>query len=52
MNHVLLKLSPSVVPMPKEGDLATHNVAQETKVTETEKGLKFPLYMLNFSLEL
>ncbi|XP_023684800.1 dachshund homolog 1-like isoform X2 [Paramormyrops kingsleyae] len=38
MNHMLLRLSPSVVPMPKEGDLATHNVGQETKVTETEKG--------------
>ncbi|XP_028847352.1 dachshund d isoform X5 [Denticeps clupeoides] len=37
MNQVLLGLSPSVLPGPKEGDLATHDMGHEAKRMHIEK---------------
>uniref|UniRef100_A0A8C9TKZ3 Dachshund c n=1 Tax=Scleropages formosus TaxID=113540 RepID=A0A8C9TKZ3_SCLFO len=37
MNQALLRLSPSVLPTPKEGDLASHDIGHDTKRTQTEK---------------
>ncbi|XP_016316434.1 dachshund d isoform X1 [Sinocyclocheilus anshuiensis] len=38
MNQVLLGLSPSILPGPKEGDLATHDIGHEAKRMHLEKG--------------
>ncbi|XP_076857651.1 dachshund d isoform X2 [Brachyhypopomus gauderio] len=37
MNQVLLGLSPSILPGPKEGDLATHDIGHEAKRMHSEK---------------
>ncbi|XP_073701340.1 dachshund d isoform X5 [Garra rufa] len=37
MNHALLGLSPSILPGPKEGDLATHDIGHEAKRMHLEK---------------
>uniref|UniRef100_A0A672SRC0 SKI/SNO/DAC domain-containing protein n=1 Tax=Sinocyclocheilus grahami TaxID=75366 RepID=A0A672SRC0_SINGR len=37
MNQVLLGLSPSILPGPKEGDLATHDIGHEAKRMHLEK---------------
>ncbi|TRY88200.1 hypothetical protein DNTS_026892 [Danionella cerebrum] len=37
MNHALLGLSPSILPGPKEGDLATHDIGHEVKRMHLEK---------------
>ncbi|XP_027021816.1 dachshund d isoform X2 [Tachysurus fulvidraco] len=37
MNQVLLGLSPSILPGPKEGDLATHDMGHEAKRMHSEK---------------
>ncbi|XP_022536343.1 dachshund d isoform X1 [Astyanax mexicanus] len=37
MNHALLGLSPSILPGPKEGDLATHDIGHEAKRMHSEK---------------
>ncbi|KAL6484988.1 hypothetical protein MHYP_G00070330 [Metynnis hypsauchen] len=37
MNHALLGLSPSILPGPKEGDLATHDIGHEAKRMHPEK---------------
>ncbi|KAK3568237.1 hypothetical protein QTP86_002010 [Hemibagrus guttatus] len=37
MNQVLLGLSPSILPGPKEGDLATHDMGHEAKRLHSEK---------------
>lgn len=41
MNQVLLGLSPSILPGPKEGDLATHDIGHEAKRMHSEKGQTF-----------
>ncbi|NXC06629.1 DACH1 protein, partial [Orthonyx spaldingii] len=38
MNQMLMGLSPNVLPGPKEGDLAGHDVGHETKRIHIEKG--------------
>ncbi|XP_048049784.1 dachshund d isoform X9 [Megalobrama amblycephala] len=38
MNQALLGLSPSILPGPKEGDLATHDIGHEAKRMHLEKG--------------
>lgn len=38
MNQALLGLSPSILPGPKEGDLATHDISHEAKRMHLEKG--------------
>lgn len=38
MNQALLGLSPSILPGPKEGDLATHDIGHEAKRMHSEKG--------------
>ncbi|MGH0172623.1 UNVERIFIED_CONTAM: hypothetical protein FKN15_066083 [Acipenser sinensis] len=38
MNQTLMGLSPNVVPCPKEGDLATHDMGREAKRIHLEKG--------------
>ena len=40
MNHALLGLSPSILPGPKEGDLA-HDMSHESKRMHIEKGARF-----------
>ncbi|XP_043104841.1 dachshund d isoform X3 [Puntigrus tetrazona] len=40
MNQALLGLSPSILPGPKEGDLATHDIGHEAKRMHLEKGRK------------
>ncbi|XP_060785517.1 dachshund d isoform X2 [Neoarius graeffei] len=37
MNQALLGLSPSILPGPKEGDLATHDIGHEAKRMHSEK---------------
>ncbi|XP_073711330.1 dachshund d isoform X2 [Misgurnus anguillicaudatus] len=37
MNHALLGLSPNILPGPKEGDLATHEIGHEAKRMHLEK---------------
>ncbi|MCJ8732377.1 hypothetical protein PDJAM_G00210580 [Pangasius djambal] len=37
MNQALLGLSPSILPGPKEGDLATHDIGHESKRMHSEK---------------
>ncbi|XP_048872570.1 dachshund homolog 1-like isoform X3 [Brienomyrus brachyistius] len=37
MNQALLGMSPNILPGPKEGDLATHDMGQEAKRIHTEK---------------
>ncbi|XP_017325832.1 dachshund d isoform X3 [Ictalurus punctatus] len=37
MNQALLGLSPSILPGPKEGDLATHDIGHEVKRMHSEK---------------
>ncbi|XP_075447140.1 dachshund homolog 1 isoform X2 [Ascaphus truei] len=37
MNQMLMGLSPNIIPGPKEGDLAGHEVGHETKRTHMEK---------------
>ncbi|KTF74129.1 hypothetical protein cypCar_00032589, partial [Cyprinus carpio] len=37
MNQALLGLSPSILPGPKEGDLATHDIGHEAKRMHLEK---------------
>ncbi|KAI5106958.1 dachshund-like 1 isoform X2 [Silurus meridionalis] len=37
MNQVLLGLSPSILPGPKEGDLATHDIGHDVKRMHSEK---------------
>ncbi|XP_016333081.1 dachshund homolog 1-like isoform X2 [Sinocyclocheilus anshuiensis] len=37
MNQALLGLSPSILPGPKEGDLATHDISHEAKRMHLEK---------------
>ncbi|XP_058249305.1 dachshund d isoform X2 [Hemibagrus wyckioides] len=37
MNQALLGLSPSILPGPKEGDLATHDIGHEAKRLHSEK---------------
>lgn len=43
MNQMLMGLSPNVLPGPKEGDLAGHDVGHETKRIHIEKG-KYEYY--------
>lgn len=38
MNQAFLGLSPSILPGPKEGDLATHDIGHEAKRMHLEKG--------------
>lgn len=38
MNQALLGLSPSILPGPKEGDVATHDIVLEAKRMHLEKG--------------
>lgn len=38
MNQMLMGLSPSIIPGPKEGDLAGHEAGHEAKRIHLEKG--------------
>lgn len=47
MNQMLMGLSPNVLPGPKEGDLAGHDMGHESKRIHIEKGnLHFSLCRL------
>lgn len=51
MNQMLMGLSPNVLPGPKEGDLAGHDMGHESKRIHIEKGnLKFSA--MSFVLEM
>lgn len=51
MNQMLMGLSPNVLPGPKEGDLAGHDMGHESKRIHIEKGnmnIRTLLFHCNF----
>ncbi|XP_071596772.1 dachshund homolog 1 isoform X5 [Heliangelus exortis] len=51
MNQMLMGLSPNVLPGPKEGDLAGHDVGHETKRIHIEKDLNWDLNCTSLRLK-
>lgn len=51
MNQMLMGLSPNVLPGPKEGDLAGHDIGHESKRIHIDKG-NLQFWVLSFVLEM